>query len=104
MVETGAPLGRYHLSQSRAATAVSETHQLEVLNPSKMATHLKTTSFSWLSCMRELMFDVDDAPVSLPFAVVLFVSFVAVNIERTSLIPELVLDGLGGRLYCDFTI
>jgi hypothetical protein len=54
--------------------------------------------------MLELMFDLKDAPVSLPFFVVLFVSLIAVNIERTSLIPKPVLDSFGGRLDCDFAV
>lgn len=54
--------------------------------------------------MHELTFDVEDAPTSLPFVVVLFVSFIAFNIERSSLVLKLVLDSFGGRLDYNFAI
>lgn len=43
----------------------------------------KTASFSWLFCMRELMFNLEDAPTSLPFVVVLFHS-----IQYRTLVPH----------------
>jgi hypothetical protein len=61
----------------------------------------QTASFSWVSCMCELMFNLEDTPTSLPFVVVPFVSFIAFYIERTSFIPKPVLDSFGGRLDCD---
>ena len=54
--------------------------------------------------MRKLIFNREDVLISLPFIIVLFVSFIAVNIERTSLIPKPVLDGFGRRLNCDFVV
>jgi hypothetical protein len=54
--------------------------------------------------MRELMFDMETAPISLPFVVVLFVSFIAVDIERLTSYRNQSWMALMEDLICDFAV
>jgi hypothetical protein len=45
-----------------------------------------------------LMFDLEGAPISTLFIIILFKLFIVVNIEGASLVSEPVLDGFDGDL------